>query len=165
MTYALSQINGMTPEEFVRVAGPVFEHSPWIAKRTASGRPFGSLEALHAAMVDVARNASTEEQLSLIRAHPDLVGRAVLTAESRGEQAAAGLMELSAEERAAFDRYNREYQARFGFPFVICARLNKKDAILEAFPKRLQNSPERERETALEEIAKIARLRLEDLIQ
>jgi 2-oxo-4-hydroxy-4-carboxy-5-ureidoimidazoline decarboxylase len=164
VTYALSQLNGMTPEEFVRVAGPVFERSPWIAERACRERPFASVDALHAAMVEVTRNASPEEQLSLIRAHPDLVGQAVLTAESRGEQAAAGLIELSPDERAAFDRYNREYQARFGFPFVICARLNKKDAILEAFPQRLQNSPERERETALEEIAKIARLRLENLI-
>jgi OHCU decarboxylase len=165
VTYALSHINGMTPEEFVAVVGPVFEHSPWIAERASGLRPFGSVDALHAAMVGAVREASTEEQLALIRAHPDLVGRAVLTAESRGEQAAAGLMELSAEERAAFERYNRDYKERFGFPFVICARLNKKDAILEAFPRRLKNSPERERETALEEIAKIARLRLEDLIR
>ena len=164
MTYPLSQINGMTPEEFVRVAGPVFEHSPWIAERAASQRPFASLDALHGAMARVARDAAAEEQLALIRAHPDLVGRAVLTPESRGEQAAAGLMELSPEERAAFERYNREYKERFGFPFVICARLNKKDAILEAFPRRLANSPEKERATALEEISKIARLRLGDLI-
>ena len=165
MTLALSQINGMTPAEFVTVAGPVFEHSPWIAERASSERPFTSLDALHAAMVGVVQRASAEEQLALIRAHPDLVGRAVLTAESEGEQAAAGLMELSPEERAAFDRYNRAYQERFGFPFVICARLNKKDAILEAFPRRLQNTPQQERATALEEISKIARLRLEDLIR
>jgi 2-oxo-4-hydroxy-4-carboxy-5-ureidoimidazoline decarboxylase len=155
----------MTPAEFVSVAGPVFEHSPWIAERASAARPFSSLDAMHAAMVDVVQHASAEEQLSLIRAHPDLVGRAVLTPESRGEQAAAGLMDLSADERAAFERYNREYKERFGFPFVICARLNKKESILETFPRRLQNSAERERAAALEEIAKIARLRLEDLIQ
>lgn len=165
MTLALSQINGMTPAEFVAVVGPVFEHSPWIAERASSERPFASLEAMHAAMVGVVQRASADEQLALIRAHPDLVGRAALTAESRGEQAAAGLTDLSADERNAFDRYNREYQARFGFPFVICARLNKKEAILAAFPRRLQNSPEQERATALEEIAKIARLRLENLIE
>jgi OHCU decarboxylase len=92
------------------------------------------------------------------------VGRAVLTHESEGEQAAAGLSDLSSEERAAFESYNAEYKARFGFPFVICARLNKKDAILEAFPKRLLNSPEVERQTALAEISKIAWLRLQDLV-
>lgn len=165
MTFALSQINGMTPAEFVAVAGPVFEHSPWIAERASAARPFASLDAMHAALMDVVHCASAEEQLALIRAHPDLVGRAVLTAESRGEQAAAGLMDLEAEEREVFDRYNREYKARFGFPFVICARLNKKNTILEAFPRRLRNYPEQERATALQEIAKIARLRLEDLIQ
>lgn len=165
MTYALAQINGMNLQEFVAVAGPVFEHSPWIAERSASGRPFANLDAMHAAMVHVVESAAPDEQLSLIRAHPDLVGRAVLTAESQGEQRAAGLMELSPEERSAFDRYNRDYKERFGFPFVICARLNKKDAILDAFPKRLRNSPDEERKTALAEIAKIARLRLENLIQ
>jgi OHCU decarboxylase len=108
--------------------------------------------------------AADEAQLALIREHPDLVGRAVLTTESKGEQAAAGLMNLTPPEASLFDRYNREYRARFGFPFVICARLNKKDAILAAFPTRLQNSPEDERATALGEIFKIARLRLADLI-
>jgi 2-oxo-4-hydroxy-4-carboxy-5-ureidoimidazoline decarboxylase len=165
VTFALSQINGMTPEEFVTVAGPVFEHSPWVAERSSTERPFSSLDAMHAAMVTVVQRASAEEQLALIGAHPDLVGRAVLTPESRGEQAAAGLMDLSPEERDAFDRYNRAYKERFGFPFVICARLNKKEAILAAFPRRLQNTPEQERATALEEISKIARLRLEDLIR
>jgi OHCU decarboxylase len=115
-------------------------------------------------MCEVVRAASADEHLTLIRAHPDLVGRVVLTAESQGEQSAAGLTELSPGEVARFDRYNREYQARFGFPFVICARLNKKEAILAAFPVRLQNSAEDERATALEEIFKIAQLRLADLI-
>ena len=165
MTFALSQINGMTPGEFVTVAGPVFEHSPWVAERASTERPFSSLDAMHSAMVGVVQRASAEEQLALIGAHPDLVGRAVLTSESRGEQAAAGLMDLSPEERDAFDRYNRAYKERFGFPFVICARLNKKEAILADFPRRLQNTPEQERATALEEISKIARLRLEDLIR
>jgi OHCU decarboxylase len=165
VTYTLAQLNGMTPGEFVAVAGPVFEHSPWIAERAAARRPFADLDAMHAAMVRVVESAAPEEQLSLIRAHPDLVGRAVLTAESQGEQKAAGLMDLSPEERGVFDRHNRDYKERFGFPFVICARLNKKDAILDAFPKRLRNSPEDERKTALAEIGKIARLRLEDLIR
>ena len=164
MSYALSHINELPREEFVRLAGPVFEHSPWIAERTAPVRPFASVAALHAAMCGVVRAATADEQLALIRAHPDLVGRVVLTAESQGEQTAAGLTDLSPEEVALFDRYNREYQARFHFPFVICARLNRKDAILAAFPARLKNSAEEERGAALSEIFKIAQLRLTDLI-
>ncbi len=143
----------------------MFEHSPWIAASVADHRPFASVEALHAAMCAVVRNASEDQQLALIRAHPDLVGRVVLTAESKGEQTAAGLTDLTPEEVALFDRHNREYKTRFGFPFVICARLNKKDAILRAFPLRLQNSPTQEIATALDEIFKIAALRLEDLIE
>ncbi len=160
----LPEINALRFGEFIREVGPVFEHSPWIAERAVNERPFADLEALHAAMCAVVQRASEAEQLGLIRAHPDLVGRVVLTAESQGEQRAAGLADLSPEEVALFDRYNREYKTRFAFPFVICARLNKKDAILAAFPVRLQNSPETERATALAEIEKIARLRLADLI-
>ncbi len=155
----------MPPGEFVRVAGPVFEHSPWVAERVVNERPFPDVSALHAAMCEKVKAASPEEQLSLIRAHPDLVGNAVLTAESQGEQARAGLMDLSADEVKLFGRFNHEYKSRFGFPFVICARLNRKDAILRALPKRLENPREMEIETALGEIFKIAELRLKDLIQ
>ena len=165
MSHALSQINELSLAEFVRVVGPVFEHSPWIAERAAAARPFASVAALHAALCGVVRAATPDEQLALIRAHPDLVGRVVLTAESQGEQTAAGLTDLSTEEIARFDRCNRDYKARFAFPFVICARLHKKDAILAAFPARLQNSAEQERATALGEIFKIAHLRLNVLIQ
>ena len=164
VSYALSQINELPREEFVRLVGPVFEHSPWIAERAAAARPFARVAALHDALCGVVRAATAGEQLALIRAHPDLVGRVVLTAESQGEQTTAGLTDLSPEEVAFFDRYNREYQTRFEFPFIICARLNKKEAILAAFPVRLQNSPEQERATALGEIFKIAQLRLADLI-
>ncbi len=148
----------------MRLLGPVFEHSPWIAERAAAARPFANVAALDAVMCDVVRTATEDQQLALIRAHPDLVGRVVLTAESQGEQTAAGLTDLSPDEVARFDRYNREYKTRFEFPFVICARLNKKDAILAAFPVRLQNSADQERATALGEIFKIAQLRVNDLI-
>ena len=165
VTCPLSHINAVPRHEFVRVVGPVVEHCPWVAKRAEARRPFASLGSLHTAICEALANATTDEQLTVIRAHPDLVGDAVLTAESKGEQATAGLSDLSAEEAALFDRYNRDYKARFGFPFVICARLNKKDAILGAFPIRLQNTPDAERLTALSEICKIARLRLADLVQ
>ena len=160
----MSAVNALPPAEFVAVLGPVFEHSPWIAAAVAGRRPFGSVELLWEAMCAVVRQALPVQQLALICAHPDLVGRSVLTAASQGEQTAAGLMGLSRAEAALFARYNADYKARFGFPFVICARLNKKDAILAAFPLRLQNTTTRERATALEEIFKIARLRLDDLI-
>ncbi len=161
---SLAALNALDRAAFVTRVGPVFEHSPWIAERATDRRPFASVDALHGAMCDVVREAGVDDQLALIRAHPDLVGRAVLTAESQGEQAAAGLLDLTPDEVARFDRYNREYKVRFGFPFVICARLNKKDAILAAFPIRLQNSADAERATALGEIYKIAALRLADLI-
>jgi 2-oxo-4-hydroxy-4-carboxy-5-ureidoimidazoline decarboxylase len=161
----LSELNALPREEFTRLVGPVFEHSPWIAERASAQRPFATREELHAAMCDVVQNATTDEQLALISAHPDLVGRVVLTAESQHEQASAGLGNLTADEVAQFDSYNREYRERFGFPFVICARLNKKEAILTAFPQRLQNTREKEIETALQEIYKIAELRLRDLVQ
>ena len=160
----MSTINALEPADFVRVVGPAFEHSPWIAEAAVERRPFSDVETLWQALCDVVRKSLPERQLALICAHPDLVGRAVLTAESQGEQAAAGLTDLTPREAAIFARYNAEYQGRFGFPFVICARLNKKDAILAAFPVRLQNTAARERAAALEEIYQIARLRLDDLI-
>jgi 2-oxo-4-hydroxy-4-carboxy-5-ureidoimidazoline decarboxylase len=160
----MSTLNALAPEEFVRLIGPVFDHSPWIAAAAAGRRPFPTVEILWGAMCDVVRQALPVQQLALICAHPDLVGRSALTAASQGEQAAAGLMGLSPAVAALFTRYNADYKDRFGFPFVICARLNKKDAILAAFPLRLQNTTSRERATALEEIFKIARLRLDDLI-
>jgi len=114
---------------------------------------------------DTVMKAREEEKLALIRAHPDLVGTATLTSESQGEQAAAGLGNLSAGEVADFRKFNDEYREKFGFPFVICARENKKEAILAAFPQRLKNSRQAEIETALREVFKIAELRLLDLVQ
>lgn len=130
-------------------------------------RPFADVDALHRTMVQIMANAGEERQVELICAHPDLVGRAALagtlTSESNREQASAGLNQLSAEEIAAFQKNNAEYRRKFGFPFVICARLNKKEAILKGFETRLKNTREQEIKAALEEIGKIARLRLDDL--
>ena len=167
--YGLGEINSLTGKEFVRIIGPVFEHSPWIAEATGIKRPFASLEELHRALCETLESASAEKQLALIRAHPDLVGQAalagMLTRASTTEQASAGLDRLAPDEIAAFQKFNRAYQEKFGFPFVICARLNKKEAILDAFPIRLQNSKEQEMETALRETFKIAQLRLQDLVE
>jgi 2-oxo-4-hydroxy-4-carboxy-5-ureidoimidazoline decarboxylase len=161
----VNDLNALGRDEFTRALAPVFEHSPWVAERTADKRPFANRGELHTALCETVMKASDDEKLSLIRAHPDLVGRDLLTPESQSEQARAGLGELSPDEIACFREYNARYRDRFGFPFVICARLNKKKAILDAFPLRLQNSREQEIEIALREIFKIAELRLKDLIE
>jgi 2-oxo-4-hydroxy-4-carboxy-5-ureidoimidazoline decarboxylase len=160
----LAELNALGREEFTRVLGPIFEHSPWVAARTCGQRPFGSHAELHTALCATVAQASEDEKLSLIRAHPDLIGDDDITDASRAEQASAGLDQASSEEVKQFRQYNRQYRERFGFPFVICARLNKKDAIARAFPVRLKNSREEEMQTALDEIYKIAELRLQDLI-
>jgi OHCU decarboxylase len=165
----LEQINALDREEFVARLGHVFESSPWIAAEAWRERPFESVERLHEAMCNVMYGSTPDQKLALIRAHPDLVGRAALAGtlspESRGEQASAGLDCLSPQEVAEFTRLNGLYREKFGFPFVICARENKKESILAGFDTRLRNSAQQEVATALAEIAKIARLRLLDVIQ
>jgi OHCU decarboxylase len=164
----MRRLNAMPMEAFVAAVGSVFEHSPWIAERTWSRRPFASLSDLLEKLCATVAAASPNEQVDLIRAHPDLVGRLAregcLTRESTAEQAAAGLTALSPDEIAVFERHNAAYREKFGFPFVVCARENKKDAILCAFPHRLANSREQEIAAALTEIYKIARLRLADAV-
>jgi OHCU decarboxylase len=168
MPTRLAELNAADAARFVAVCGPLFEHSPWIAERTAARRPFADRHALHAALCRTVDESTPDEQLALVRAHPDLVGRAALagqlTGESTREQAAAGLGDLSADDVRRFQEYNAAYQAKFGFPFVICARENKKGAILAAFPVRLENTREQELRTALVEVFKIARLRLLDAV-
>lgn len=166
--FTISELNALSAAEFIRIVGPVFEHSPWIAEATFPQKPFTSLAQLHAALCATVKNSTEEKQLALIRAHPDLVGKLALagqlTRESTGEQASAGLDQLSAEEVALFQKNNAAYKDKFGFPFIICARLNKKEAILKGFEARLDNSREQEIAAALTEIYKIAELRLRDLI-
>src|SRR5262245_13161462 len=158
----------MTHAEFIRIVGPVFEHSPWIAEAAWAKRPFASVEELRRALCQTVADAGENAQLALIRAHPDLVGRLALagglTKESTREQASAGLDKLTPEEIELFQKNNAAYQEKFGFPFIICARLNKKEAILNGFKVRLNHSREQEIAAALEEIFKIAELRLRDLI-
>ncbi len=165
----LTLINALDRAAFVAQLGFVFEGPPWIVEQAWAARPFGSLDQLHQALCQVLDAAGEEQQIALIRAHPDLVGRAALagtlTPESTGEQAAAGLGSLSAAEIAEFNRSNQAYRERFGFPFVICARENKKASILAGFAARLANQRSAEIQTALQEIAKIARLRLLDGVE
>jgi 2-oxo-4-hydroxy-4-carboxy-5-ureidoimidazoline decarboxylase len=165
---SLRELNERDQAGFVTVCGPLFENSPWIAARAWLKKPFGSLDALHRELAATVEGATPREQIALISAHPDLVGKLArdqrLSPESRGEQAAAGLEEISEAERKRFERFNREYREKFGFPFVICARENRKEAILAAFPTRLAHTRGEEIAAALAEIAKIARLRLMDAV-
>lgn len=164
----LQEINSFDLDTFAERLGPLFEGPPWIVIEAWRARPFVSVDHLYSSLCVVMYKAPLEQQIFLLRSHPDLVGRAALagtlSAASTGEQASAGLDSLSPEEIAAFTRYNQEYRERFGFPFVICARENKKESILAGFEIRLHNTREQEIETALGEVAKICLLRLRDLV-
>ncbi len=163
----LQEINVLDQDDFVKKLSVLFEGPPWTVAQAWLARPFMSLEHLHQALCAVMYNAPVEQQVALLQAHPDLVGRAALagtlTPASTSEQAAAGLDRLSPEEIATFSRLNQAYRDRFDFPFVICARENKKDSILAGFDARLHNSREQEIEIALGEVAKICYHRLSDL--
>jgi OHCU decarboxylase len=165
----LEEVNRLGREEFVSRFGSVFEGSPWVAGRAWEARPFGSLSGLHGAMVEAVSGAPKERRMALIRAHPDLAGKAAvageLTPESTGEQSSAGLDRLTQEEYEAFAEMNRAYRERFEFPMIVCVREHTKESILQNAGSRLKNSREEEVETALGEIAKIARLRLQDLVE
>jgi 2-oxo-4-hydroxy-4-carboxy-5-ureidoimidazoline decarboxylase len=156
--------NALPAADFVARLRTLFEHSPWVVERAAAQRPFADL---HAGLLQVLHAASPDEQLALIRAHPELAGKAALgtglTAASAAEQAHAGLDSLSAEEFARFHALNAAYRERFGFPFVICVRLTDRAGILAAMRARLGNTREHEIATALAEIGQIVRLRLEAL--
>ena len=168
MTTTVEWLNGVDRETFTARLHHIFEASPWIAERAAAQRPFADRDALLAALVGTMRSGTRDEQLALIRAHPELAGSAarsgVLDHLSRGEQAAAQLERLASADAARFDERNAAYRERFGFPFVICVRENTKESILRAFDERMANEPDREIDVALAEIEKIARLRFEETV-
>lgn len=167
-SYTLAEINTFDQPAFVDTLGFLFESSPWIAEATWPARPFTSVTQLHAALCATVEQAPLEHKIALIQAHPDLAGRAalagVLTPESTSEQASAGLDQLSPDEFATFTRLNNAYREQFGFPFVICVREHTKHSILEHFEQRLEHNRDREIDTALGEIAKIARLRMHGVL-
>jgi len=169
MCISLHELNALDRDTFVAALANLFEGPPWIVREAWVARPFGSLDQLHEALCAVMYAAPQEQQIALLRAHPDLVGRAALAGAlnpaSTHEQAAAGLDRLTPDEIATFNQLNAAYQARFGFPFVICARENKKDSILAGFAARLRNSREHEAAIALGEVAKICALRLRDTVR
>jgi OHCU decarboxylase len=142
----------------------VFEASPWVAERAWAARPFGTVDALYAAMFDAVERAPREVRMGLIRAHPDLAASVRLTEESSREQSAAGLDRLTPEQFDRITWLTAAYRARFGFPFIVCAREHTPDTIIAAAEERTESDLEREEQTAMSEIAKIARLRLADLV-
>ena len=164
----MDEINALSDEAFAVRFGFLFEHSPWIVERAAANRPFADIDTMHAALMQVVAEAGEDAQLALLRAHPQLADKVAiakgLTAESAAEQASAGLDRLSPAEFETFHVLNAAYFERFGFPFIVCVRLTDKAGILNAMAERATHSPEAERATALSEVAKIVRLRLEDVL-
>lgn len=154
----------MDKAQFVEAFGRVFEHSPWVAERVWSGRPFASREQLAARMNGEVASATRDEQLGLLRAHPDLGTRARISPTSTAEQAGAGLDQLTAEEHARLTELNECYRAKFGFPFLYAVRGSGKFAILEALGQRTGNDPAEEFEEALRQVYRIAGFRLEDAV-
>ncbi|MFP5076816.1 2-oxo-4-hydroxy-4-carboxy-5-ureidoimidazoline decarboxylase [Rhizobium sp. YIM 134829] len=157
-------------DDFVSRFGGVFEHSPWVAERAFDGLEGETLTAprVHAAMVEIFRTADDGERMQVLRAHPDLAGRLAiageLTAESKAEQASAGLDRLTAEEHQRFTTLNAIYTDKFGFPFIIAVKGLGKADILAAFERRIDNGVDEEFETAAAEVEKIAWLRLTSML-
>jgi 2-oxo-4-hydroxy-4-carboxy-5-ureidoimidazoline decarboxylase len=162
-------LNTASARDFVATLANVIEHSPWIAEAAERARPFTSLADLRAALIRVVDEAPSEQRHVLISAHPDLANRtqraAGLTAESTAEQDGAGLDRLSDAEFALFEQCNTAYKRKFGFPFILCVRRHTKDSILDAFARRLKNSPQQEQQEAIREIGRIATLRLAELVE
>ena len=166
---ALEHLNRLPEPQFVAALGAIFEHSPWVAERVASLRPFKSGLALHAAMSDAVLRAPAELQSALILAHPELAGRAAqrgeLTQASSGEQKGAGLSTLTAEQFARLSTLNRQYRERFGFPFIVAVKGHTAETVIASLSERVLNEAAEERLVALQQICRIARFRLADLIE
>jgi 2-oxo-4-hydroxy-4-carboxy-5-ureidoimidazoline decarboxylase len=164
----IEALDRMSQRDFVDALGAVFEASPWVAERAWEHRPFGSIDALHGAMVETVRRATGAERLALLNAHPDLAGRAAragaMTASSVAEQGSAGLDRLTDAEYERFQRLNAAYRERFGFPFIIAVRRHDKASILAAFETRLGHARDDEIDAALAQVFDITRLRLARLL-
>lgn len=165
----LADLNDASRDTFVAHLGGVFEHSPWVAERAYDRRPFASRDALHAAMVAAVEDAGAARQLALLRAHPELAGRAAvrgeMTEHSTREQGGSGLLDCSPEEFARLQELNRAYGERFGFPFIIAVRGLDRAGILAAFERRLGNTRDAEMAEALRQIARITGLRIAEAVE
>jgi 2-oxo-4-hydroxy-4-carboxy-5-ureidoimidazoline decarboxylase len=163
---SLAEVNAMARQDFIAGFGGIAEHSPWVAEAAAGMRPFRDMAAVISAFETAVRGASRASQLQLLRAHPDLAGRArEITQASRREQQGAGLDSLTAEEYARFTSLNRRYRDTFGFPFIFAVKGATKHQILESFVRRIENSPDAEFKTALDNVCSILRFRLEERIE
>jgi 2-oxo-4-hydroxy-4-carboxy-5-ureidoimidazoline decarboxylase len=164
----LSELNACSKDDFVAALANIFEYSPWIAEQAASMRPFAGVNQLFDAMKAAVDRAPSELHLALIRAHPDLADKtqraAGLTAESSAEQNSVGLDRLSDAEYVAFERVNNAYRSKFGFPYIVCVRRHTKDSILRDFERRLPNDARTETQKSIEEICRIAALRVDQLV-
>lgn len=171
--HSLADINRMDAASFAATFGKVYEHSAWIAERAFALRPattgFASRAALHAALVATVHAATEDEQVGLLRAHPELAGKeaaaGTLTADSTREQALAGLGAMSADSVQRLSTLNTRYGEKFGFPFIIAARNNTQAAIFGTLEARLHNTRTMELHNALAQVGEIARLRLLDLLR
>ncbi|MES3025934.1 MAG: allantoate amidohydrolase [Pseudomonadota bacterium] len=169
----LQHLNGLDAAAFVDTLRGIYEHSPWIPERAAVKRPFASAAALKLALQEVVATASVDEQLGLIRAHPELAGKAAiageLTQESTVEQARSGLNLCSASEYATLHQLNAEYNAKFGFPFILAVKGPDgngltRAAVIDTFTRRLKNQRAGEMAECLRQIHRIAELRINDLL-
>lgn len=164
----LDDLNALDSTGFVEAFGGIAEHSAWVAERAAASRPFATRDAVVDAFQQAILSAGDDEKTVLLRAHPDLAGRAAmagkLTADSTSEQAGAGLDRLTPDEFARFTALNEAYKARFGIPFIVAVRGATKTQILAAFENRVGGSLAEERLTALAQVLRIVRFRLEDRI-
>jgi 2-oxo-4-hydroxy-4-carboxy-5-ureidoimidazoline decarboxylase len=164
----LADLNACSKDDFVAALSNIFEYSPWIAEQAASARPFAGVKQLFAAMKAAVDRGAPELRLALIKAHPDLANKtqraAGLTAESNDEQNSVGLDRLSNAEYEAFERVNDAYRTKFGFPYIVSVRRHTKDSILRDFERRLPNDPTTETQKSIEEICRIAALRLDLLV-
>ena len=164
----LSDLNAYGRDEFAAALGNVFEYSPWIAEQAAIARPFAGVQQLFDAMKTVVDRSAPDRRLALIRGHPDLANKTQratgLTAESSAEQNGAELDRLSEAEFKAFDRVNTAYRAKFGFPYIVCARRHTRDSILRDFERRLPNDTAAEVQNSINEIYRIAALRVAELV-
>jgi len=164
----LSDLNACSKYDFVAALANIFEYSPWIAEQAAAGRPFAGVTQLFDAMKAAVERAAPELRLALIKAHPDLADKtqraAGLTEESSAEQNSLGLDRLSDAEYEAFERVNNAYRAKFGFPYIVSVRRHTKDSVLRDFARRLPNDPATETQKSIEEICRIAALRVDLLV-
>lgn len=164
----LDDLNSCSKDDFVAALANIFEYSPWIAEQIAPLRPFAGVTPLFAAMKSAVDRAVPELRLALIRAHPDLANKtqraAGLTAESDAEQNSVGLDRLSDAEYEAFERVNNAYRSKFGFPYIVCVRRHTRDSILRDFERRLPSDAKTETQTSIEEICRIAALRLDQFV-